>query len=219
MVKEIIKRIGAMSGEYSEYEIFTDWVKACAICISNSTDLIHGNVWKIREEQFADLAKRHGGERMQEFAEMMGMLAMAMEENIEDVLGRIYMEGEFGNKSTGQFFTQFHLSRLVAEASMPENVSEENPLVLNEPSSGGGGMIIAAARVLKERGLNYQHCMEVVAQDLDWKGVYMTYVQLSLLGIKAAVAQGNTLAEAFDDAGDYPKERVLYTPAKKGLLL
>ena len=28
--------------------------------------------------------------------------------------------------------------------------------------------MIAAARALKERGINYQNCMKVVAQDLDW---------------------------------------------------
>ena len=79
-------------------------------------------------------------------------------------------------------------------------------------------MIIAEARVLKDRGINPQRCMEVIAQDLDWKGVYMTYVQLSLLGIKATVVQGDTLCEPFDER-KYNPERVLYTPARKGLLI
>ena len=65
---------------------------------------------------------------------------------------------------------------------------------MHEPSTGGGGIIIAAAKVLKDRGLNYQKCLKVVAQDLDWKGVYMTYVQLSLLGIEATVIQGDSLS-------------------------
>ena len=77
-------------------------------------------------------------------------------------------------------------------------------------------MIIAAAEILRKRGLNHQRCMEVVAQDLDWKGVYMTYLQLSLLGIKV---QGNTLSEPFTDLRSYPKERVLLTPAQKGMLI
>ena len=78
-------------------------------------------------------------------------------------------------------------------------------------------MIIAAVRILKDRGLNPQRCMYVTAQDLDWKGVYMTFVQLSLLGIKAVVAQGDTLTEPYNR--NYPLERVLYTPAQKGLLI
>lgn len=79
-------------------------------------------------------------------------------------------------------------------------------------------MIIAVAKILLQRGVNPQRCMRVVAQDLDWKGVYMTYVQLSLLGIKATVVQGDTLIEPFDSRR-YPKERVMYTPAQKGMMI
>lgn len=53
-----------------------------------------------------------------------------------------------------------------------------------------GGMVIAAAQVLQEKGINYQRVLDVVCQDLDWTAVYMCYVQLSLLGVKAIVAQG-----------------------------
>ena len=69
---------------------------------------------------------------------------------------------------------------------------------------------------MKEKGINYQRKMDVVAQDLDWKGVYMCYLQLSLLGIKATVVQGDTLAEPYSKG--YPPDRVLHTPAKMGVL-
>lgn len=79
-------------------------------------------------------------------------------------------------------------------------------------------MIIAAAAVLNEKGINYQNILEVVAQDLDWKGVYMCYVQLSLLGISAACVQGDTLMEPYDQIRT-PKSHVLITPRKAGLLI
>lgn len=78
-------------------------------------------------------------------------------------------------------------------------------------------MVIAAAEVLKERGVDYQKKMNVVAQDLDWKSVYMCYLQLGLLGIPAICVQGNTLTEPYRSG--YPEEWVLYTPAKMGVLL
>ena len=78
-------------------------------------------------------------------------------------------------------------------------------------------MIIAAACAIRNRGLNYQKCMKVVAQDLDWKSVYMCYLQLSLLGIRAVVVQGNTLREPYERG--YPENRVLYTPGERGLLI
>ena len=156
---------------------------------------------------------------MQGFVTLSGMLTMALEEEIQDVLGEVYMAAGLGNKNTGQFFTPFHLSEAAASLAIPKDISPQNPLTMNEPSCGGGGMIIAAAKILHDREIDFQHSMKVVAQDLDWKGVYMTYVQLSLLGIKATVVQGNTLAEPFTGIGNCSGDRIFRTPAEKGLLI
>ena len=149
------------------------------------------------------------------------MFSIQLEEGeMEDVLGAIYMEAGCGNKNTGQFFTPFHVSLACAQLTVREqDVNEAHPLYFNEPSAGSGGMVIAAARALKERGINYQNCMKVVAQDLDWNCVYMTYVQLSLYGVDGIVVQGNTLTEPLTSLKAYPKERVFITPKKAGLLL
>ena len=79
-------------------------------------------------------------------------------------------------------------------------------------------MIIAAAKVLREAGINYQRYMRVVAQDMDWKGVYMTYLQISLLGIRGIVVQGDTLAEPYMP-GKTPRERIMVTPAEMGVMI
>ena len=55
--------------------------------------------------------------------------------------------------------------------------------------------MIAALEVAKEYGINYQKQVRIIAQDLDWNGVYMTYLQLSLLGADAVVVQGDTLSK------------------------
>lgn len=57
----------------------------------------------------------------------------------------------------------------------------------------------------------------VVAQDLDWLAVYMTYIQLSLYGIDAIVCQGDTLMQPYKSG--YPRRRVLRTPRNAGLLI
>ena len=78
-------------------------------------------------------------------------------------------------------------------------------------------MIIAVAKVLREMGIDYQKKIEVVAQDLDWNGVFMSYVQFSLLGIDAIVVQGDTLIEPY--VKGYPEGRVLRTPRNRGALI
>ena len=211
MVERIVNEIKKLSGNYSGYEIFSDWIKASAICISNSTDVLHNSIWQKREEEYMALVNKHGTNDMQQFSKMLGMLAMALEENMEDVLGKIYMQAGLGSKQTGQFFTPFHVSSLTAQLALEHVDLSVEKIKLNEPSVGGGGMIIAAAKELKERGINYQKVLEVTANDLDWKGVYMSYVQFSLLGIKAIVIQGDTLSNK-----KRTREQYYYTPAWKG---
>lgn len=218
MKKKIIKKIQNMSGSYSPYVIFTDWVEMMALSIQNSIYLFHNSIWQMREQQYLGIIKKYDKKTQHEFTELCAMLTAAYEEEGAcDLLGEIYMEAGCGNKQTGQFFTPFHLSELCAQLSIGD-VDEEHKLILNEPSTGGGGMILAAAKVLRKKGINYQRCMDVTAQDLDWKGVYMSYVQFSLLGIPAIVVQGDTLCEPFTDIKHYQQERVFITPAKMGVL-
>lgn len=215
--KEIVKIINKMSGKYSPDIIFADWIECMAVAIQNALYMFHDELWKKREKQYAAVMKRYEIEERKNFSRMLVLLTEAFEKEMSDILGEIYMEAGCGSKQTGQFFTPFHLSGLVATVAM-KNVSVENKLIINEPSVGGGGMIIAAAKELKRRGLNYQKCMEVTAQDLDWRSVYMAYVQFSLLGISAEVVQGNTLSETYIQ-GKFPKEKVFLTPARMGALL
>ena len=149
---------------------------------------------------------------------MFYLMSCALEENIEDVLGDVFMKSGCYSKALGQFFTPFHLSKLTAAMRVPDNISENDKITINEPSTGGGGMIIGFASVLKDRGINYQKIMDVTAQDLDWKGVYMSYLQFSLLGISATVVQGDTLLEPYTE-GAYPEHRVFRTPRRLGVII
>lgn len=214
---EIIDIIEKMSGKYTPYVMFSDWVKMFALSIQNSCYVVRGKDWKCRENQYLDVAKKYNSTELNNFCKMNALLVAAFDENgINDYLGNIYMKSGAGSKQTGQFFTPFHLSVLTASVAL-KNVTKEQKIPMNEPSTGGGGMILAAAKVLQEKGINYQRCLDVTAQDLDWNGVYMTYVQLSLIGVKAIVIQGDTLSEPYVQ-GNYPSEKVMKTPAWMGVL-
>lgn len=216
----IIKRILDMSGQYAPYDIFSDWVQLCALSISNSMSMIHDKVWKDREQTYISAAQRYTEKELESFAQMFVWLGDALTDKMTDVLGQVYMEAGLGNKYTGQFFTPFNLSELCARLTIPDSsfVNSEEMIKINEPSCGGGGMIIAACKVLRDNGVNYQRRLDVVAQDLDWKGVYMTYLQLSLIGCRAIVVQGDTLVNPFVPSKT-ERSRMLFTPAKLGALL
>ena len=208
-----------MSGKYSAYEVFTDWIRSCAIAIANRCTLVHDKVWNDREQLYMDTMRRYNEKEQEYFAEMFVWLGEALDKEMGDILGEVYMEAEMGSKTAGQFFTPFHVSELCAKLNLAGTKPDpDGKYRINEPSCGGGGMIIAACKALKDQGVNYQRQVDVVAQDLDWKGVYMTYLQLSLLGISAIVVQGDTLSEPYI-RGRTPKERLLITPMKAGCLL
>lgn len=217
--KEIAQRILQMSGRYSPYNIFSDWVQMSAIAVQNRVCMIHDKAWNEREQTYIDIARKYTSEEHQKFAEMFVLLGEALEEDMSDVLGRIYMSTEMGNKHTGQFFTPFHVSEMCARLGVDlDNLPDSGPVFINEPSCGSGGMLIAACKVLHEAGFDFQRRLEIVAQDLDWKGVYMTYLQLSLIGARAIVVQGDTLAAPFDPEKT-ERQHILRTPAKMGALL
>lgn len=217
--KEIIKMLRGFSGKYSQYTVFMDWVACMAISIQNSCTLLFKKTYQARERQYLDIIGKYDHDEQQRFAKMAAMLISRMEEGeMDDVLGTIYMQSECGNKHMGQFFTPFSLSLACAQL-VTEEVDEEHPLLLHEPCVGSGGMVIGTARALKEKGMNYQRCMKVVAQDLDCNCVHMAYVQMSLYGIDGIVAQGDTLCEPFTDINTYTPERVWITPKRAGMMI
>ena len=208
--KQIVSMIQSIAGEYPIESVFSDWVKCMSIAYQNSIRLIRDSVWNLRENEYLQTIKKYNSKNQEKCCEMHALLVVAMEKEITDLLGQIYMELECGSKATGQFFTPFHLSQLMANIAFFEN----DKYIINEPSCGAGGMIIAFAKHLKDKGLNYQNLMRVTAQDLEWRSVYMTYVQMCILGINAVVIRADSLS------GKKPsKESILYTPRKAGCFI
>ena len=218
--KYIINNIKNMSGRYTPYQVFTDWITMCALSIQNSCKVIHDKIYNEREDIYMTMSKRYKKDELKIMADMLGALAIVLDERFGDILGEIYMRSGCGNKNTGQFFTPYHLSYLTAKLIYEDQLShlgENDQVEVNEPSTGGGGMMIAIAQVMKEENIDYQRKLHIVAQDLDWNGVYMTYIQLSLLGIRATVVQGDTLCEPYHKG--YDERRILRTPAEMGVLI
>lgn len=185
--KEIIELIQRMSGEYSVYQIFDDWISMFALATAQQVQ--HSDE---REKSYLQIVNKHSKERLENFCRLNAMLIEAFEEGMEDVLGYIYMHLELGSSRTGQFFTPYHICRMIAMIAL-ENTGEQEIYTCNEPSCGGGGNIIAFAEALKEKGINYQLRMRAVCQDIDVRAVYMCYLQCSYYGIPAVVFQADTL--------------------------
>ena len=140
---ELQKTIMSMSGRYTAYEIFMDWIECSALAISNALDQFHGKLWRDREEKFSLVMQKYTPEEQAKFPEMLAWLIEELEDNPRDVLGEVFMRSGMGSDAGGQFFTPFNISQCMSEltVSIPK---EGEKISMAEPSCGSGGSIIAA---------------------------------------------------------------------------
>lgn len=144
---------------------------------------------------FEDIAKASrkasGGER-ESFAAMAASLVAMLDENpYQDAMGDMYMRLGIGNEAGGQFFTPFHLSKLLGELALPDDPGEV--VTVAEPACGAGANCIALCAACAERGIDWQRRVLFECQDVSELTALMCYVQLSLIGAAAKVSVGDTL--------------------------
>lgn len=208
---EIIKLIESVNCGYPAQTVFDDFVKISALAIVNSLSVIKGSLWKTREDEYLKLYAKYKNCK-EKPVEFLSLLTIAFEQEITDILGEAYMEIGSGNKQTGQFFTPFHLCSLLAKLTTADYQGEK--VAVYEPSVGAGANIIALAKMAKDKGINYQNSLIVKTQDIEWRTVYMAYLQFSLLGINGVVVQGDSLS------GKNPEPyQIFRTPKNMGVIL
>lgn len=159
------------------------------------------------EQKYIDIISKYNKEQANEFSQMLALLVSALEEKFQDFLGQVYMQLNLGNVKTGQFFTPYHVSKLMAEITFIDNqtdIENQDIVTLSEPCCGSGGIIIAYVETMKNHNINFQHKLFVEAIDIDELCFQMAYLQLSLYGIPAKVMLGDTLAYKFS--------QIIYTP-------
>jgi len=213
--KEFIKMFRALTNRWNVWDIWSDFVTMFACAISNGVDKSH---YEQREAVYLERIRRYSKEEQDLFPKLAGQTVLALDENPEqDFLGSIYMELGLGNAHRGQFFTPYHVCQLMAEISESDivgAVQKNGYASINDPCCGSGAMLIAGVNTAKQKlekaGLNFQHHVLVVGQDVDHVAVMMAYIQLSLLGIAGYFKVGNSLTKPIAD-GD-SRENYWFTP-------
>lgn len=194
----MIKLFESIRYKYDLWNLFSDFVELTAISISNAV-----NYRQEKEDRYLEIITRC--EEKEIFPKLLEELVDALENEVTDVLGEVFMELNLGNSWRGQFFTPYHICQLTTAMTFNcKDIKDKGYIELNEPCCGGGAMVIAFAEVMKKEGYNPQKQLKVICNDLDIRCVYMTYVQLSLLGIPAVVMHMNTLSLEFYDSYKTP---------------
>jgi len=196
--RELEKLYNKMCGRYSRYEVWQDMVWMVATAISNAVDKRY---FDQREANYMRIVQKYSEDELKVFPEFFTHIVLGIEENPDcDFLGELYMDLELGNKHAGQFFTPYDVCRVMAEVTINEDllksqIEEHGWISVNDCACGAGATLVAAANILRSKGLNYQQQALFVAQDVDATVALMCYIQLSLLGCAGYVVIGNTLTE------------------------
>lgn len=198
--KMMIDSIEDLSKRFKKWTIFSDLLAMGAISYRNAVDK---RDWDKREKTYLNIVKKYSKKEMDVFINILSYLALALEVEMTDILGEVYMELEISNRNSGQFFTPMDISDMMAEMTIKGiegKIKDEGYITLDEPAVGGGATIISFAKSMKKRGYNYQKQLYVNARDIDLDSVHMCYIQLTLLGIPAVIQHGNSMSlEIFDE--------------------
>ena len=144
--KEFIKLFNKLIYTRNSYEVWSDFVIMSACSISNAIDKIHCDE---REKLYLSMMKKYKSvEEQNTFSDMLSEVVSALDDNPEqDFLGAVFMELGLGNKSNGQFFTPYHVSKFMAAINlfdMYDDINEKGYATIHDSCCGAGVMLIAA---------------------------------------------------------------------------
>lgn len=210
-----VKLFRRLTYRFAPWEIWHDFVTMFACALSNLVDKSH---YEEREALYLKLIQKYNKQEQEVFPQLAAEVVFALEKNLEqDFLGKIFMELDLGNKRKGQFFTPYSVCKMIAEMAVGNivpHVEKYGYSTINDPACGSGAALIAgvhaAAKSLKEAGLNWQNHVLVAAQDIDHTMSMMCYIQLSLLGVVGYIKIGNTLTEPMHS--NDTRENYWFTP-------
>jgi type I restriction-modification system DNA methylase subunit len=199
-----LKQFNALAQHRRRYEVFRDFVTLSAISLNNVMEPDAERKATL-EAEYTGIIRPYSHEEAQGFAELLGLVIELLEPTPQDVLGDLYMELDLGNERTGQFFTPNSISQFMARLNIVEPPPGQNFVRVCEPACGAGGMVLAIAQVLIEKGKNPAKAMWAQCQDIDRTAALMCYVQLSLWNVPGLVIVGDTLSNEVREC--------FYTPA------
>jgi hypothetical protein len=193
---------------HSGWKVFADFCEMSAMSLANSLSRCEA-----REAKYMEVVRRYSRPEIEVLCEMHTCVVDGLDQEVGgqlreggkpafprcDFLGSLFMELNLSSHWRGQFFTPYHLCEFMARMAFnPEELRDkletESFITVMEPACGAGAMIIAFAAAMLEEGYNPQQQMHVTAIDVDQTAAYMTFIQLSVLGIPATIYVGNSLS-------------------------
>lgn len=195
--ERLVEEIQNLGRTHGMNTVFTNFLELTALALAIQMDPVNRAE---RQERYEELEKSMDGKTLSAYGKMTFYLFMAVrgyQSDPKDILGEVYTRLNLFNEWNGQFFTPDSISRFMAEIlQIPEDIPDEKGYVtINEPICGSGTMIYGAVWAMQKNGFDYQRKSLFVAQDIDIRCVWMSYILGCLYRIPVVVIHGNTLTQ------------------------
>lgn len=194
--KNIQDHINALIYSYPIQTVFYDFIEMFALELAISVGIDADK----REEALKRTASKYTEEELKHYN---GFKTEIIKEFIQedgkkiifqDLLGIVFHELELHNHYKGQFFTPYPIAKLTSLLSLEQDTLEREDFIeLNEPASGAGAIAIASCDIASFWNINYAEKLIWTLQDIDLMCVYMSYIQLNLIGASAVIHHMDSL--------------------------
>lgn len=192
--KELITQVDKVCAHKHTGDVFEDlvWLKAFEYR-SQALGLLIQNESKILEEvektkkEINGIKTQYTKDEFKKLQTCMSLLDRCYQNmGFCDLIGELSTMIGMLNKSTGQFFTPYHIARLMAEITGIGTSNEEDHRSMMDPHCGAGTMLVAYADTMQRHGIPLEETFYTGA-DIDRFCVVMTYVQLCEFGLAGVV--------------------------------
>ena len=200
--KEIVNTLEELAVSRSLRGVFDDLIELMAISIQTNFSL-HENMCDKRKKRAAHILNGYTfGEMKQIFSLSYKLEKLYVDNPFRDVLGELYTQLRFNNKSAGQIFTPHHISSfmtktIISKEEIEEQIKKDVPFVAYDLAAGSGINILTACEYLDKNNIDYQKCFTGVCQEIDRITALMCYISLTLNGCSAVIKIGDAAKDPY----------------------
>lgn len=192
--KELITQVDKVCTHKHTGDVFKDlvWLKAFEYRLQTLGLLIQmesNNLGEIEstKKEITNIETQYTEDEFKKLQACMSLLDQCYQNTgFCDLIGELSTMMGMLNKSTGQFFTPYYISRFMAEITGIGAANEEDHRSVMDPTCGAGAMLIAYADTMQRHGIPLEETYYTGA-DIDRFCVAMTYVQLCEFGLAGVV--------------------------------
>ncbi len=198
--KEFTQAFQKLSYRHNAWGIWCDFVTMFACSLSLLFDDENQHACHERAESLEKTQSKYQEDEIKVFDQLCAITFQALNRNADqDFLGSLYMSLDFGNAWTGQFFTPWNVSYMMAQMNFGGDgdvLNGKRYISINDCACGAGCMLLAAASAYENESKDRipQRDLILVGQDIDRVVALMCYIQLSILGLAGYVAIGDSLS-------------------------